>query len=82
MFSARNAGKRFILKERMRLNNIMENIRLLRLERGLTQRELGALCGLKQQYINQVESGKVVPTVRTYEKIIDALGFSLTLKRK
>lgn len=60
----------------------MENIRLLRLERGLTQRELGALCGLKQQYINQVESGKVIPTVRTYEKIIDALGFSLTLTRK
>jgi len=66
----------------MQLNNIMEKIRLLRLEKGLTQRELGALCGLKQQYINQVESGKVVPTVRTYEKIIDALGFSLTLTRK
>lgn len=59
----------------------MESIRTLRRVNNLTQKQLGEMCGLKQQYVNQIETGKVVPTIKTYEKIVNAMGYTVEVKR-
>jgi DNA-binding XRE family transcriptional regulator len=41
---------------------------------GLSQAELAARAGIRQETISRIESGKVTPTVRTMEAIDEALG--------
>ncbi len=53
---------------------IGENIRRLREEAGLTQRELAKKAGVSHSYISEVERGSTVPSVRLIEKIAKALG--------
>lgn len=53
---------------------IGENIRAIRKERGLTQKELGRLCGIAEITIRQYESEKYQPKIETIEKIAKALG--------
>ena len=50
-----------------------ENIRRIRQERGLTQRELGKLVGASEAYIRAYESGRRNPKPASLEKIADAL---------
>ncbi|MBQ8894379.1 MAG: helix-turn-helix domain-containing protein [Clostridia bacterium] len=51
-----------------------ERIKSLRLERGLTQKELGERCGMADSAIRKYESGKVVPGYESLFKIAKALG--------
>jgi transcriptional regulator with XRE-family HTH domain len=49
-------------------------IRALRHHRELTLVELGALCGLSHPLLSQIESGHTRGSIRSIEKIANALG--------
>lgn len=48
-----------------------------RKERGLSQRELEALSGVKQPVIARMENGSTVPNLNTILKVLDPLGKTL-----
>lgn len=50
-----------------------ENIRRIRQERNLTQRQLGEMVGASETYIRAYESGRRNPKPSSLEKIADAL---------
>ena len=52
---------------------IGSNIRRLRIEKGMTQKELGERCGMFDSAIRRYENGRSVPTLKTIDKIADAL---------
>lgn len=52
---------------------VIENIRRIRKERGLTQEELAELCGTSVSYIGLLEIGKNIPKLSTIERIANAL---------
>lgn len=51
-----------------------QNIKAIRKERGLTQKELGEACGIDEANIRKYELGKANPKIETVEKIAKALG--------
>lgn len=54
-----------------------ENIKRLRKERGLTQKNLGELCGIAEPNIRKYENGKQNPKLETAESIAKALNVSV-----
>jgi transcriptional regulator with XRE-family HTH domain len=52
---------------------IGQNIRALRKKKGLTQAQLGALCGISGGAVGSYENGITVPKRRVVEKIAHAL---------
>ena len=54
-----------------------ENIRKLRKEKGLTQKNLGKLSGINEVQIRQYEIGKAKPKIETLEKIAKVLEVSV-----
>lgn len=58
-----------------------ENIRKLRKEKGLTQKQLGELCGINEVQIRRYELGgeNSNPKIETLHKIAKALGKSIIL---
>lgn len=58
--------------------NIGQKIKQARLQKGLTQKQLGAKSGSTQQMIAQYENGKHTPKIDTLNHIADALDISLT----
>lgn len=50
-----------------------ENIRRLRKEKGLTQKQLGELCGINEANIRKYELGGANPKLETLQKIATAL---------
>ena len=48
-----------------------------RKEKGITQRELEELSGVKQPIIARMESGSTTPNLRTVLKVLDPLGKTL-----
>ena len=46
----------------------------LREDKGLSQRDLARITGLKQPQIARIESGDYLPTLETLWKLADALG--------
>ena len=57
--------------------NYGEQLKKLRLERGLSQEDIGFDSELTPQYYGTIERGQTNPTVSTLEKICDAMGLSL-----
>ena len=57
--------------------NIGENLRRLRLQRGLTQEELADRCELTKGFISQVERNLSSPSIATLEDLLASLGSSL-----
>jgi len=51
-----------------------ENIRRIRLEKGMTQGDLCRALDLDRAYMSNVESGKKNPTLATIERLAGALG--------
>ncbi len=51
-----------------------ENIKRIRKERGLTQKELGELCGINEVQVRRYEIGKANPKIETIDRIASALG--------
>lgn len=52
---------------------VCENIRKIRIERGLTQKELGEKCGIADSAIRRYELGGANPKLETLEKLANAL---------
>ncbi len=58
---------------------IGKRIKILRLERGLTQRDIEEVTGVSRSHISKIESGKVAnPGLDTLEKIAKALKVSIS----
>ncbi len=55
-----------------------ENIKRIRKEKGLTQKELGELCGMADSAIRRYESGRANPKIETLKKIAIALDVSVS----
>lgn len=51
----------------------MKNLRKIRKAKGLTQKQLGALCDLSESSINRIESGQRQPSFETLLKLGEAL---------
>lgn len=56
---------------------IGQTIRALRKKAGLTQAQLGALCGITAGAISSYENGVTIPKRRVAEKVAAALGVSV-----
>lgn len=56
---------------------IGENIKRIRKEKGLTQKQLGALCKMADSAVRRYELGKSVPKIQTLHKIAKGLGVSV-----
>lgn len=54
----------------------------LRKREKITQSELAALTGNKQQVISRIERKESVPTIRAFAHILDALGYELQIVKK
>lgn len=59
-------------------NKIREARKAANNGKGMTQKELGALCGIDEANIRKYESGRQKPKIETLQKIGDALGVSWT----
>ena len=59
--------------------NCGQRIRQLRNERAISQEQLALTAGITPAYLGLVERGQRNATVRTVERICDALGVSLAL---
>lgn len=50
-----------------------DKIKKIRLEKGLTQKQLAEKCGMYESQIRKYETGKANPKIETLQKIADAL---------
>ncbi len=67
-------------KERVELlASVIGKLIEAREEKGLTQRELAKLCGVKQPALARVESLKSSPQIDTLLKILNPLGYTLSI---
>lgn len=57
---------------------IGEKIRIIRKEKGLSQKQLGSLLGVSQQMIGQYENSPHEPKIETLRKIATALNMKLS----
>jgi transcriptional regulator with XRE-family HTH domain len=53
-----------------------QNVRRIRLEKGLTQERFCELSGFSQQYVSGLETGQRNPTIVTIYELAKALGVS------
>lgn len=56
-------------------------LRRLRIDAGMTQDALAEKAGLSQTRLSRLENGYGQPSARTLEKILDALGYELAVKK-
>ena len=56
----------------------MNNIRFLREKNGLTQNALGRKVGISQQSINNYENEHREPKLKTWQKLADYFGVSVS----
>lgn len=54
-----------------------ENIKRIRKEKGLTQKQLGTLCRMADSAIRRYELGKAQPKLKTIHKIAEGLGVTV-----
>lgn len=57
-------------------SSVGHKLRIVREEQGMTQLHLAQLAGLSAGLIGQIEHGRVQPSLKTLEKIANALGIS------
>ena len=62
-----------------RAYRIGEEVRRLREERGLSQRQLGERMGASQSVIARLEAGGVEPTIATLDRVAAALNMALDI---
>ena len=61
---------------------IGEELQTIRVQKGLTVRELGEMCGMQHSSIVKIENGKYNVSVDILGKVADALGYRLTFERR
>ena len=59
--------------------NIGEQLRQLRVERGITQRQLAAQTRLSQQTISSIEVSRMEPSLATLDTICRCLGVTIII---
>lgn len=59
-----------------------KTIKMLREKHGLTQGQLAIKSYVSQSRISIYEMGKTEPSVQTFEKILNALGYELVIKKR
>lgn len=77
-----NDKERVTPVEREKINFEIELIGKMieaREEKGLSQRELAEISGVKQPAIARLESMKVIPRIDTLFKILNSLGYTITI---
>ena len=62
--------------------DLIEKLVEARESKGLTQRELAELSGIKQPQIARLEAMHATPKIDTLFKILDPLGYTLTITPK
>lgn len=60
------------------INKIGQRIKLLRLEKDLSQLDLSTICDMEKTSISRIEAGRTNFTIKTLLKISKALEISLT----
>lgn len=63
------------------ISNIQQELRRIRTEQGLTQKQLAEASGLTQAKISHIELGDNDMKLTTIEKVADALGYNIVLQR-
>lgn len=58
------------------------NFQELRLQKGMTQKEVVKLSRLTEQTIIRLEQGKGNPTLKTIIKLLDVYGYELRIMKK
>ena len=61
--------------------DMIKTIIKLREEKGVSQRQLAALTGIKQPAIARLESGRSAPSITTIKKLLAHLGYTLTISQ-
>lgn len=59
------------------LKKLAERVRILRIEKGLTQEALAHRMGRDQQTIQRLETARTNPTLTFLQEVADALGVDL-----
>ncbi len=54
----------------------------LRKQENITQKELAALTGNKQQVISRIERKESIPTIKAFSHMLDALGYELQIVKR
>lgn len=67
------------LAREVRAHEVARAIKRARLEKNMTQDELGEKIGVKKAQICKLESGKCSPTMNTIIRVFEALGVPATL---
>jgi ribosome-binding protein aMBF1 (putative translation factor) len=75
-------GVRKALKESQLEYEIARAIIRVRLEKGLTQKELAAALHTKQSVISRVENAKTTPSLAFLKRLANELGYSLQVQLK
>lgn len=57
----------------MIMNKTMDTIRKVRIQKGVTQQQVADAMGIKREYYNQMEAGKVSPSIDKVEQAAAAL---------
>ena len=65
------------MDEKEIIKKVAFNIKVTRLQRGLTQFQLAEMINVHEKYIGRVESGKQNITIKTLIKLAQALGTTL-----
>lgn len=55
-----------------------ENIKRIRQEKGITQKQLGEILGISQSAVGQFETNKPPQNIKTLKRIADALDVSVS----
>ncbi len=50
-------------------------------KRGLTQKALADICGVKHPFIARLEKGEIDPKITTLLKVLQPLGYTLTIEK-
>lgn len=58
---------------------LIEKIVKIRNERGLSQRELCKIIGMKQPYLVKIENKQISPSINTIIKILSALNLKIEI---
>ena len=64
------------------VKELMFKLKKIRLDRGLTAKELAEKAGISDSTIHAYERGDSIPKLATFIKIVDALGYKIVLVMK
>nr|DAU18236.1 MAG TPA: Helix-turn-helix XRE-family like protein [Bacteriophage sp.] len=53
-----------------------------RREKQITKKQLATITGIKKQEIARIERKESIPTIRTFSKLLNALGYELRIVKK